>query len=415
MFVLVDCNNFYASCEKLFNPKLKNKPVVVLSNNDGCVIARSKEAKKLNIKMADPIFLHRDLIKNNLLHVFSSNFTLYGDISQRVMKTLDTFFFPMEIYSIDEAFLYINKDIDLFSLGRLIKQRVYMWTGIEVSVGIARTKTLAKLANEIAKKGNGLFVLTEQNEIELVLKKTDVEDIWGIGFNFKKKLYRLGIYTAYDLANSDDFLIKKKLSINGLKTAFELRGIKCFDLNHGPSSKKSICTSRSFAKKITNLKDLKKAIACFVSIAAKKLRKQKMHSGFLSVFIATDFFSKKNDFYSNSCHITFPTPTSYTPDLIGCAKKCLEKIFKEDLFYKKAGVILSDFTDENYEQRDMFCKLKTKKTKSLMKIMDDINYKANKKAIFFAAEGIDKVYNSLSNMRSKKHTTSFDELLEIKI
>lgn len=410
MFALVDCNNFYASCEKVFNPKLKNKPVVVLSNNDGCVIARSKEAKKLNIKMGAPIFEYKELMQKNIINVFSSNFSLYGDMSQRVMKTLESFLFPMEIYSIDEAFLEINKNVDLSELGVQIKQKVYKWSGLDVSVGIAKTKTLAKLANEIAKKQKGVVVLNDKNYIENILKITPVEEIWGIGEQLKIRLHKLGIFSALDLTNADENLIKKQLSITGLKTALELKGTKCFECEEYHQSKKSICTSRSFAIKIDNLTNLEEAISTFVSIAAEKLRKEKMHTNFLSVFITTSYHCN-DPFYSNSCQITLPNPTSYTPDLITCAKKGLEKIYKQGFLYKKAGVILSDFTDENHLQRDLFSKLNDENKKFLMKVIDNINYKANKKAVYFASDGIDKKFQSSSNMKSKKYTTSFEEML----
>ncbi|HEU64444.1 MAG: DNA polymerase IV 1 [Candidatus Anoxychlamydiales bacterium] len=418
MFALVDCNNFYASCEKIFNPKLKNEAVVVLSNNDGCVIARSKEAKKLDIKMGAPIFEYKELIKKKIIHIFSSNFTLYGNMSQRVMKTLESFLFPMEIYSIDEAFLdlysaNLTGKRDLLNLANNIKEKVYKWTGVEVSVGIAKTKTLAKVAAHIAKKNRGYFVLTEKNDIENILKKTALDDIWGIGHRLKKRLYKLGVYSGYDLAMKDSSYIQKYLSVNVHKTALELNQIKCFESEKTPPSKQSICSSRSFAKKIENLEDLEKAISSFISIAAKKLRNQKMHTNFISVFITTSFHSK-DPFYSNSCQIILSNPTSYTPDLITYAKKGLKKIFKKDFLYKKAGIILSDFTDETFSQRDFFSKLNEKNKDVLMKVIDKINLKADKKAVFFAAERIDTKYKSSSQMRSFKYTTSWDELLSVK-
>lgn len=419
MFALIDCNNFYASCEKLFNPKLKNKPIVVLSNNDGCVIARSKEAKKLKIKMGAPIFEYKELIKEKNIYIFSSNFALYGDMSMRVMKTLESFLYPMEIYSIDEAFLDLDdQNINYLTLAKDLKKRVYKWTGIDVSVGIARTKTLAKLANEMAKKLENPVILIDEKDIQKVLKNTDVEDIWGVGSRLKKRLYRLGIYTAYDLTLAESELIKKQLSISVLKTALELKEVPCFKCEKNPNPKKSICTSRSFAKKIEIFEDLEKALSSFVAIAAQKLRRQKMQANFLTIFISTSFHSK-DPFYSNSCQITLPTATSFTPKLITYAKKALKKVYKSSYLYKKAGVILSDFTSIDYLQKDLFSKLDEKNKNDLMKIVDKINYKANKKALFFASEGIEKGLKksnikSSSKMRSNKYTTSFDELLEVK-
>ena len=406
-----------ASCEKLFNPKLKNKPVVVLSNNDGCVIARSKEAKKLKIKMGAPIFEYKELIKKKIIHVFSSNFSLYGDMSMRVMKTLESFLFPIEIYSIDEAFLDLtNQNIDYLTFAKNLKEKVYKWTGIDVSAGIAKTKTLAKLANEIAKKQKGYIVLTDKKDILKTLKNTALEDVWGIGNQLKKRLYRLGIYSAFDLAIADPELIKK-ISITILKTALELNQKTCFKCENVPEAKQSICTSRSFANKVSSLKDLEKAISSFVAIAAKKLRKQKMLANFLTIFISTSFHSK-DPFYANSCSISLPTATSFTPNLITHAKKALKMIYKNSYLYKKAGIILSDFSSKEFVQNDLFTKLDEKHKNDLMKIIDEINYKANKKAIFFASEGIknkkpSKIISS-SKMRSNKYSTSFDELLEVK-
>ncbi|MBN2479198.1 MAG: Y-family DNA polymerase [Parachlamydiales bacterium] len=414
MYVLIDCNNFFATCETVFNPKLKNKPLVVLSNNDGCVIARSKEAKSLNIPMGAPIFEYKDLIQKKILHVFSSNFSLYGDMSMRVFKTAETFSYPMEIYSIDEAFLYIDKDVDFKKLADEIKKKIYKWTGLSVSVGIAKTKTLAKLANEIAKKESGTLVFNDQQTIDKYLKNTSIEDIWGIGRKFAKRLNRLDIYTAFDLTNMDDFLLKKKLTVNGLKTALELRGKPCYKLDQNPSAKKSITSSRSFGNKIENFNDLFNMLASFVSLGAQKLRKQKLKTSFLTVFITTSYHSK-DPFYSNSCSVSLPIATSYTPDLISYAKNALKKIYKNGYCYKKAGVILNDLSKENENvQQDLFSNLTSDKKDYLMKILDNINFKANKKAVYFASEKILEKHKSASNMRSKKFTTTFEDLLQIK-
>ncbi|MFA6119029.1 MAG: Y-family DNA polymerase [Parachlamydiales bacterium] len=413
MFVLVDCNNFFASCEILFNPKFKNKPVVILSNNDGCVIARSKEAKKLNIKMGDPIFRYKQLVQSDILKVFSSNFTLYGDISIRVMKTLETFMLPMEIYSIDEAFLYIDKEIDFFTLAKTIKEKIYKWVGIEVSIGIAKTKTLAKLANRSAKNTNGISILSDKNDLEKILKATSIEEIWGIGSKLKKRLYQLDIYSAYDLAKANEYLIKKNLSVNVYKTSLELNEVKCFECEEIQESKKSITTSRSFAEKIDNINDLEEAISSFVAMTSEKLRESKLKAGFMTIFVMTSPFAKDN-YYSNYINITLPIATSFTPNLISHAKNGLKKIYKEGFLYKKAGVILSNFTDESAIQEDFFTNVDDASKKRLMKTVDEINYKSNKKTVFFGSEGIKKKYKSSSNMRSKNFTTSFDELIKVK-
>jgi DNA polymerase V len=414
MFALIDCNNFYASCEKIFNPKLKNKAVAVLSNNDGCIIARSKEAKKLNIEMGSPIFKYKDLVQNNILHIFSSNFVLYGDMSKRVMQTLKSFLIPMEIYSIDEAFLDLTtlnlNYTELLNLAAQIKNRIYKWTNIEVSVGIGKTKTLAKLANKQA-KSKGIFILCGNN-IEHILKKTDLDDIWGINKNLKKRLYKIGIYSAFDLKNANPILLKKSLSINVVKISFELNEKKCLDINENFRNKKSICSSRSFAEKIENFNDLKKSLCSFAAIATKKLREQRQKANFLSVFITTSFHSD-DPFYSNSYQLSLPFATSYTPDILKYATCALKKIYKKNYLYKKTGIILSSFTCENALQTDFFRPLPNFKKDALMKTLDSIN-KKKKNSIFFASEKIDQKYKSSSKMLSFKFTTSLDELLIVK-
>ncbi len=414
MYALIDCNNFFASCEELFNPKLKNKPLVVLSNNDGCIISRSKTAKKMNIKMGDPIFLYKDLIEAKKLLVQSSNFTLYGDMSNRVMQTLKSFSLPMEIYSIDEAFLYIDDNYPgLEELASELKEKTTKWTGIPVSVGIATTKTLAKLANETAKKEKGTIVLKSKEEIDLLLKKTDVADIWGIGRNLTKRLNRLSIYSAYQLKQSPEALIKKHLSVNVLKTLLELNGTSCFECLESPNPTKSIIRSRSFSSKVTSLKEIEEAISLFASLAAEKLREDKLTANMLSVFLNTSYHSQ-DPFYANTAHFTFPLATSYTPEIIKYAKMAIKKIYKEGYLYKKAGVVLSNLTSSDHLQEDLFEKKDLEKQKKIMKAFDKINLKANKKALFFASEGIDQNWKSLSKLRSQRYTTSFDELKKVK-
>jgi len=418
MFLLVDCNNFYTSCEEVFNPKLKDKMVVVLSNNDGCIIARSKKAKENGIGMGEPIFNYKSLIDRKKLIIFSSNFTLYADISQRVQQVLLTFDLDMEIYSIDEAFLFadmLSQD-QLIKLAFSMKEKIYKWCGIPVSIGISKTKTLAKLANKIAKKSSsGICFLFNDTEIKNALKNTKIEDVWGIGRKYQKKLKSLSIFTAKNLIDQNDEFIKKNLTVSGLRTSLELRGKSCIDLEDITTFQKSILFSRSFSNKLTSFFDLKEAISTFVSSSAKKLRKQKMMARYMSIFIATSYFDKKNTFYANSSHLNFPFPTYFTSDLIKFADMALKKIYRPNIEYKRAGILLGNFSNENIFQMDLFSSpLSFEKKKRLIKAIDKINQKQKKRSVFFAAEGLNPKWENTPINKSCKYTTSWDELPKIR-
>ena len=409
MFALVDCNNFYASCEEVFNPKLRNKPIVVLSNNDGCVIARSKTAKQLNIKMGDPIFKYKNLIQQKKLYIFSSNFSLYGDMSNRVFETLKTFGFEMEIYSIDEAFLLLDKIADFNKLAIDIAKTVKKWTGIPVSVGIGRTKTLAKIANETAKK-NSLYalVLNEEKKIDLLLSKMQVDEIWQIGAKLAKKLNNENIFTALDLKNANETYLHKKLSVNVAKTILELRGKSVLTTQN--TLRKSILFSRSFKKAIAKKDLLEKKLSSFTAKAAEKLRKQNMHAGYICVFICTNKFLEK--VYFNSSNIALLEPTSYTPDLIKYAKQAFNQIYQKQYEYKKMGVLFFNLIDNSSYQKDLFALCNDEKKEKAMKILDTINKKFEKEKIYFAAQ--EKNVLSLPSLnKSSRYTTSFEELLKI--
>jgi DNA polymerase V len=414
MFALVDCNNFYASCEHLFQPKLEKKPLAILSNNDGIVIARSPKAKALGVKMGQPAFELKDDIEKGKLKVLSSNFSLYADMSQRVMQTLSTYSPDMEIYSIDEAFFLLEKESNLRAKGIEMRKKVKKWTGIPISIGIAPTKTLAKLANEAAKKGEtGVLVLSDSAEIEERLGATDLEEIWGIGSRLSQKLRRKGIYTAKQLRDCEDNWIRKLLGVTGYRTVLELRGVPCFELMEEPEKKKkSIVCSRSFSQKIDTLSVIEAAVASFATRAAKKLRDQKSLAGFLSVFVATSPFSEP--YVSHSCHVQIPNPTSFTPELITLAKEGLSKIYQPGLGYKKAGILLADFIDEEAAPLDFLTPRPTslKKAKA-MKIVDAINARAGKEAIRFASQGVGKKWQGARSHVSPKFTTSWSELLKI--
>jgi DNA polymerase V len=417
MFALADCNNFYASCEEVFNPKLAQKPLIILSNNDGCVIARSKSAKEIGIRMGDPAFLFKERHDRGEIQMLSSNFTLYADMSQRVMQTLESYAPSMEIYSIDEAFFELEKsNPDELSFDALqMRQKVKKWTGIPVSIGIGPTKTLAKMANEIAKKQhafNGVRVLASPEDTRAVLEKTPLEDIWGIGSASAQKLASKRIYTAADLADSKDSVVRSLLGVTGLRTALELRGIACFPCSEVAEKRQSIVCSRSFRNGVGSLEDMEEAVSSFASRAAEKLRDQKSRAGFLSVFIATSPFIQPYE--GRSCHIELPNPTSYTPELIRLAKEGLARLFRPNLSYKKAGVMLGDFCDEGAEQIDYLSPdADSPRKTALMKTLDRINARYDKKAVQFAAEGIEKSWQSVRAHASPKFTTSWNELLTI--
>lgn len=395
MFALVDCNNFFASCEEVFNPKLSQKPLIILSNNDGCIIARSRKAKDAGIKMGEPAYLYKG--RKDLV-ILSSNFPLYSDMSARVMETLSSCTPDLEIYSIDEAFMLLDED------PARIRERVKKWTGIPVSIGIGPTKTLAKLASEIAKKRPHGFYYYEEH----ILSKTKLQEIWGIGSNLALRLQRIGIHTAEQLANAPDHKIQQHLGVNGLKTTLELRGIPAFPIQESPEKKQSIVCSRSFGHKVDSLPLLEEAVAYFAARAAEKLRDQQSLSSFLSVFISI------NHSETFSSHVTIPTPTSHTPDLIHLAKQNLRKIFRGGVLYRKAGVLLGDFCDVGSQSLDLFAPPPTPKKEAAMRLLDSINDRFDKSLIQFAAEGIEKTWKSNRSNVSPKYTTSWLDLIKVK-
>ncbi|MBY0109737.1 MAG: Y-family DNA polymerase [Candidatus Babeliaceae bacterium] len=417
MFALVDCNNFFASCERIFNPALNNKPVVVLSNNDGCIISRSYEAKKLGVPMGGALHEYKHLLQQHNAAIFSANFALYGDISSRVMAILETCVDDIEIYSIDEAFLDLSGYTDLDLLGAYIREKILKWVGVPVSVGIAPTKTLAKLANKIAKKSeSGVYIIRDLAQFKKnILSKTPVQDIWGIGGRSARALSGYGIWTAADLASADDRWIRKKLTIKGLQTAWELRGISCLKLEEVTESQKSIIYSRSFGQRITSLVHLKQAVAEYVTRAASRLRLKALTVSAVTVYVATSKFAQER--YAQSVTFTLPVATDYTPLLINHAIKALEHIYVQGYEYKKAGVIFFDLVPKNEKQKTLFYKPLINETISddLMKTVDAINNKWGTSTISFAASGIEKNWQAKRERKSSAYTTSWDEILTIKI
>lgn len=418
IFAMIDCNSFYCSCERVFNPSLNNKPVIVLSNNDGCAVARSDEAKAVGIPMGAVYFQIKDLIKKHDVKVFSSNYTLYGDMSNRVMNTLESFSPEVEIYSIDEAFLdltgFENKDLFQYSLD--IKNTVLQHTGLPTCVGLATTKVLAKVANHLAKKDKvktqGVFDLRDPQVRDSVLKNFPVEYIWGVGRKSAKKLYMHKIKTAYDLQQADTKYIRKLLTISGEKICEELRGFSCIDLIDPEDDRQQIMSSRSFGKNVTKIADIKEAIANHITSSSEKLRAKNLLCRSLTIFIHTNPFSTKNQYYK-SAHCDFLSGTMSTSKLIEHGFSLLESIFKEGYEYKKCGIVLGNLTKKDFLQTDFFHSFDSHKQEVLMKTLDEVNRYHGKGTLKFAACGIDQFWQMLSQMKSPRYTTNWNELVQI--
>lgn len=419
MFSLVDCNSFYASCEQVFNPRLIGKPVIVLSNNDGAVIARSKEAKQW-IDMGEPYFKVKPLIDKHKIHVFSSNYELYGDMSSRVMNILSELAPESEIYSIDECFLSFPQwqPQDLLSHGQTIRNTVKQWTGIPVSVGFAPTKTLAKVANKAAKKVDGVRLLREADDIDSMLEKMDVEDLWGIGRQYAKMLKSNGITTGLHLKNAKDGWVKKHMTIVGLRLVYELRGIPCLSIESIRPAKKGICTSRSFGKVVTKFTEIVEAVSNFAANCALKLRKQNSCAGVVTVFVHTNRFNTDKPQYSNHRSIRLPVATDSTPEIIHYALIALEKIYKEGYEFKKAGVIVMNIVPNNAVQLNLFDTVDRVKQTHIMTALDDVNKKMGKNTVKLAVQGYQNKstgWQMERNMLSPCYTTRWNELWTIKI
>lgn len=415
---LVDCNSFYASCERVFNPRLENKPVIVLSNNDGCVVARTDESKKIGIRMGQPYFQIKDVCEKYDVKVFSSNYTLYGDMSRRVMSTLSEFVPEMEIYSIDEAFLNFSgfREDDIIECSKEIRRVVLQNTGIPVSIGIGPTKVLSKVANKIAKKykdqSQGVFSILGKETQHRCLKTFPTEDIWGIGSQSTKKLAQHRIFTAAQLRDSNEYLVQKELTIIGRRIVEELRGISCIDLELLQNDKKQIISSRSFGKPITQIEDLKESIANHITTSFAKLRKQKSIARTIIVFIHTNRFKNTPQYY-NSGSVELMSGTSITNKAIKSAFSILERIYRPGFEYKKAGVILANIAPKNLSQLDFFNKHDTAREDALMGAIDRINSRDGKGIVQFAACGISKFWEMASKMKSQAYTTRWSEILGI--
>ncbi|MBN1150045.1 Y-family DNA polymerase [candidate division WOR-3 bacterium] len=409
---LVDCNNFYVSCERVFAPSLKGVPVVVLSNNDGCVVSRSEEAKALGIKMGVPVFKIKNFIEQNSVKVFSSNYELYQDMSIRVMQTLRQFSSDVEVYSIDEAFVLLEgfEEKRLLDLGLKIKKTVLKWTGIPVSVGIAETKTLSKIATKEAKKnGSGAVDIYKFEKIDKILQNLGTEDVWGIGAKQSLKLASKGVFTALDLKNADREWILKNLTVVGLKTLLELNGEPCIDIENMPSDKKGMACSRSFGRTVEKIEELKNALSQYVTLAAVKLRSQNAVPLSMTVYITTDRFNEDEEQYANWSDVRIKNPTNYTPSLIKHSHKALENIFRSGYKYKKAGVVFTGIIKKDEISKSIFEEEDQSKNK-IIKTIDEINRKMGRETVGFASSGFDNSWKMKRKKLSKRYTTNWNEL-----
>jgi len=409
---LVDCNNFYVSCERVFNPALEGVPVVVLSNNDGCIVARSEEVKALGIKMGEPFFKCRDIIKGHHVRVFSSNYSLYADMSRRVMDTLALLHPDIEVYSIDEAFLTFDGAASPLEHARCIRETVKRWTGIPVSIGIGVTKTLAKAAAKMAKQRGGVFDIAAG--ADEILSGLDVGDVWGIGRTHALFLKKHGIATALDLKRARDAWIKKHLTIVGLRTVYELRGIACIPMDAMPEPRKAITCSRLFGRKVNDIAQISQALATYMTRAAEKLRAQGSAAACMQVVLLEDAF-QDGCFTTHAASAQLPEPTAYTPTLIRQAHILLECIFKPGLSYRKVGVTLTGLVPRGRVQMNLFeQEANPQRRHRLMQTVDMINARWGSDTLIQAGSGIERPWRMRRERMSRRFTTSWEELPMVK-
>ena len=419
MYALVDCNNFYVSCERVFQPQYNGKPVVVLSNNDGCIISRSYEAKEIGIPMGAPEFKVRDAIKQHNIKVFSSNYALYGDLSQRVMKILEKFCPSVEVYSIDEAFLNFDgmNISDYHQYGLDVQKKLMKWLSIPTGIGFAPTKALAKLANRIAKKfperTNGVYVIDTEDKRIKALKWTKIEDVWGIGYRLTKKMQSQQILTAYDftLPHNEAF-IKKEMGVVGLRLKYELEGKSVLSLEE-PKTKKNIAITRSFEKDITSYSELKERVSTFASVCAEKLRKQNSCCYGVVLFLKKDKFKANGERYNFYKMATLPFPSNTSFSICNLALKMLSELYKEGDSYKKAGVIVTEIIPANQRQFHLFDD-ENPKFQKIMEVIDKQHAKIGERKIRLGNQDLQRTWKMKQYHLSNKYTTNFKEILEIK-
>lgn len=420
MFALVDVNSFYASCETVFRPDLRGKPVVVLSNNDGCVIARSAEAKKLQVPMGAPYFKLKDEFRKHGVHIFSSNYALYADMSNRVMTTLEGMAPAVEIYSIDEAFMNLSgmsRIEPLEDFGRRVRARIKQETHLIVGVGIAPTKTLAKLANHAAKKWSktgGVLDLSNIERQKKLMALVPVEDVWGVGRRISKKLNAMGVITAKDLSEQSTYIIRKHFNVVLERTVRELRGEPCLELEEFAPVKQQIVCSRSFSSRITEYIYMRQAVCSFAERAAEKLRKERQFCKQIAVFVRTSPHAEGEVFYGNQASRKLLTPSNDTRDIIRVAMDALDDIWVDGHRYMKAGVMLGDFFSQGVSQLNLFDEYRPQpNSEALMRVIDGLN-QSGKANLFFAGQGIERSWAMKREMLSPAYTTRFADLPVVK-
>lgn len=423
MKAIVDCNSFYAACERLFKPSLHAKPVVVLSNNDGCIVSRSDEAKALGIQMAGPYYQHKKEIEKNNIAVFSSNYHLYGDLSWRVMETLRILSPHVEVYSVDESFLDLTgiDESKLYDYGIFLKHTTELWTGIPVSIGIAPTKVLSKVANRLAKKDKagtkGVMILQTPEQQMHALQKTAVGDIWGVGGAGAKKLQLYNINTAWDLRNMSEEWARKNLGgVVGVRLIKELRGEPCIEMKDPLETKKMIATTRMFGKPVYDLKEIKEAVATYITRAAEKLRRQNAAAGTISVFVVTNNYTDSYEYKpaTSSLYTILPFATSLTNILIAHAMPLVESLYRNGSKYLKAGVILSGLVPDTSVQSNLFDTPVNPHGKELMKMIDNVNFSMRNDILKFAGSGTKRDWKMRQELRSPRFTTRWNELFEVR-
>lgn len=410
MFALIDCDNFFVSCERIFQPRLKNRPVVVLSNNDGCVVARSYEAKALGIGMAVPFFKVERLFANHNGIALSSNYELYADISKRVMQLIREEFQNLEIYSIDEAFVRLPDNIDYETTCRNFRSKVLQYVGISVSIGIAQTKTLCKIAGEYAKKHDKIYYLSQKPQISELLKKIEVADIWGVGRHTAPKLKFMGIFTGEDLRTAPPKMLRKAFGIGMEKTVMELNGFPCLEAE-SEEPQQSIISSRTFEYEITDYDFLKRIIAEFVDSACQRLRKQNSLAQSIVVSVSTNRFNLKHEQYYNSALVNLESPTNNTAKFLHAMDKGLRQIFRSGIYYKRAGITLLHICDLHAAQPDLLDKEQDRsKEQKLMKAFDAINQKMGRKSVYFGIQAGGIKHYIRREFKSSSYTTSWNGL-----
>ena len=414
---LVDVNNFYASCERVFDPGLEGRPVVVLSNNDGCIIARSQEAKDLGIPMGEPVHKVKDFLCRERVHVYSSNYALYGDMSARVVAVLKRFTPYLEVYSIDESFLDLTGFADPAAHGRAVKDAVHRWTGLPVSVGTGATKTLAKIANRTAKKDPGLggvFVMPpDPGDNDALLAALPADAVWGIGRRLAQRLGKLGVVTALDLKRAEPKFIRSRLGVVVERTVLELRGIPCLDLELTQPDHKGIMVARGFGRRITEYRHIAEAVATYVSRAAEKLRRQDLAANTLTVSLRTSPFDTHRQRYANAAGLTFPEATFDTPAMIAAAGQCLKRIYRPGLAYQKAGVFLDGLEKVGAMQLGLFASIDQNRADALMRAVDRLNRDWGRDTVRFAAAGTRRPWMMKQKMRSPCYTTRWQDLKRV--